>query len=207
MSSRSVGIFGGTFDPIHTGHILIAVAALRQFRLDTIVFVPAKRSPHKPKSVFAPAEHRVQMVRKAIRGHSSFTISDVEVQREGLSYTVDTLESIQHLYPGSRLFLLLGSDNIRSFDAWKNPKRITRMASLVVYRRWGYDLTARMLSRWSARVLEGPEIFISSTLIRKKVSSGRTIQHLVPPAVERYITNHNLYGSSRPRRTYARLKK
>jgi len=204
---KRVGIFGGTFDPIHTGHILIAEAARLQFGLDAVVFVPARRAPHKRKAVIAPAEHRVRMVRKAIRGHSSFTISDVEVRREGLSYTIHTLEHIQQRYPGSRLYLLLGSDNIRSFDSWKDPKRIAGMASLVVYRRWGYDLTPSMLSRWKARQLEGREIFISSTLIREKASSGLTIHYLVPPAVERYITNHNLYGSSRPRRTNAGLKK
>ncbi len=190
---RRIAIFGGSFDPIHTGHILIAEAAVAQFTLDTVLFIPATRSPHKQSKLNAPGRHRLAMVKAAIRGRRGLSWDDVEINRGGLSFTIDTIIDIAKRYPDARIYLLIGSDNLRTFHDWKDPDRIMRHVHLIVYTRWTHPVTKRLLGQWNARLLKGPEIFISSTAIRQRLSSGRTVRYFVPPSVERYIRRHRLY--------------
>lgn len=190
---KRIGIFGGSFDPVHTGHILIAEAAREQFRLDLVLFVPARRSPHKPRAIYAPANHRLAMVKAATRGRAGFRAADLELGRSGLSYSVDTVQRLAEADPRAKLFLLIGSDNMRSFHAWREPGKIAALAKIIVYKRAGHEVTASSLKRWNASLLRGAEIFISSTAVRRRVAEGKTIRHFVPPAVERHIRRNRLY--------------
>jgi len=193
VKRKRIGIIGGSFDPIHTGHLLIADAAVKQFRLDVLNFVPARKSPHKPNAVYASAKHRLEMVKACTKLRPRWICDDVELNRKGLSYSRATLDYMAEKYPDGQLYLLIGSDNLRSFSTWKDPHEIAGMAKLIVYQRWEHSVTASMLKRWRASLIKGPEIFISSTAVRNRCSSGRTIRHFVPPVVERYIRKHSLY--------------
>jgi nicotinate-nucleotide adenylyltransferase len=192
-----IGVFGGSFDPVHTGHVLIAKAAVEQLKLDRLVFVPARRSPHKPRLRQAPSVHRLSMVKKVVRMHGRWEYDDVELYRRGPSYTTDTIDHFSGTYPGALLYLLIGSDNLRSFSTWKDPRVISERTKIIVYKRWGHQIRKTDVSRWNASVLRGPEIFISSTNIRSRIVRGRTIRYFVPLPVERYIKEHSLYRRER----------
>ncbi len=193
MKRRRTAIFGGSFDPIHTGHLLIADAAVRQFGISKLIVVPARQSPHKSSATHAGPKHRMAMIRAAIRERRHCEASDVEIRSSGVSYTIDTLRHMRDEYPLDDLYLLIGSDHLEVFRTWKEPDTISRLARIIVYTRWGHTVRSRDLKRWRARLLTGPEIFISSTDVRRRCLQGRPIRYFVPRPVERYIHRHRLY--------------
>lgn len=197
--TRHLGIFGGTFDPIHIGHLIVAEEARARLNLDGIVFVPARVSPFKQigEGTRFTAEERLAMVRLAIAGNDCFIASDVDVRRQGPSYTVDTLRLLHQEYGAqTRLHFIMGMDSLEGFANWRSPREILRLARLVVISRPGYeiDLTsieARMPGISDAiDIIRSLEIGISSTDIRARLDHGLPIRYQVPTAVERYIDEH-----------------
>jgi nicotinate-nucleotide adenylyltransferase len=192
-----IGIFGGTFDPIHVGHLVIAETAREQLGLAKVIFMTAAVAPHKRGTPATPAIHRLAMVRTAIRGSKALHASDLEVRNGGVSYTVDTVRFLSSVFPGKELWLIMGSDNLKDFSSWKEPGELLRLCRVAVYERPGYPVSPRSLKRTKAVVLEGGIMDVSATLLRKLQSRGRSIQFLVPSSVERYIQRHRLYGRGR----------
>jgi nicotinate-nucleotide adenylyltransferase len=189
-----IGIFGGTFNPPHIGHLIVAQRVCEQVRLDKLIFVPSFISPHKRKGEDALALHRLRMVRLAIKNNPLFVVSDIEVTRRGTSYTYATLEEFRGRFPGSKLFLIIGADNFTEFHTWKNPERILELASLIVMNRPRTAIvsgTSAFAKR--SRFVTVPDIDISSSGLRRIVRDGDSIAYLVPEGVARYIRRHRLY--------------
>ena len=184
-----VGVFGGSFDPVHLGHLVVAEAAAERLRLDQVRFVPAGRHPFKTGHYASPA-HRVAMVDLAIRGNPRFLLDPREAERAGPSYTVDTLQQLRAEGPGDSLFLLIGSDAARELPAWHNVEDLAATAVVVVLTRPGFAAPAHPVI---GRIVEVPGIDISATAIRDAVRCGASIRYLVPGAVEDYIRTHGLY--------------
>jgi nicotinate-nucleotide adenylyltransferase len=203
---RRLGVLGGSFDPVHLGHLIAAECVRDALELDLVLFVPAHRSPLK-EEVEAAAPHRLEMVRLAIGDHPFFAVSTVDLDRPPPSYTVDTLALLRHAYPRAAFYLIIGYDSYQEFDRWRQPELIVRQAELVVVSRPGFPTAGSPLwerhpaaapsAAWRqfARVhfVDIPLIGISSTDIRRRVREGRTISFQVPAAVERYILSHGLY--------------
>lgn len=202
-----VGIFGGSFDPVHYGHLLAAECAREQAHLERVIFVPAHAPPHKPGITFADASHRLAMLSLAIGGNDAFSVSSIELDRGGTSFTVDTLAELAELYPGDTLTLLLGPDNLAGLSGWKNPGRIAELAEIVPIEREGMDDVALVASEsrlantlgelavvaMLSRRVRMPAIGIRATAVRAAVAKGQSIRYRTPRAVERYITTHDLY--------------
>jgi nicotinate-nucleotide adenylyltransferase len=189
-----VGIFGGTFDPIHAGHLIIAEAVRERERLDRVVFVPSCVSPHKQAQAVTPAGDRLAMVKEAVASNPAFEASGVEIERGGVSFTIDTLRTLKAMRPGDQLHLMIGADNMQEFATWKDPSEILRNAVVIAMRRPGFS--GRMPAGKDfagVRFCEVPEIGISSTDIRQRAGNGLSIRYLVPEAVERYIQKKGLY--------------
>ncbi len=189
---RRIGLFGGTFDPPHVGHLVLAECARDRLRLDEVRFVPAGSPPHKRGARVSRAAHRVAMARLAARGNRAFSVSTLEARRAGPSFTVETLRAVAAEDPAARLFLLMGGDSLDDFPTWREPEAILRLATLVVARRPGAAARGR---RGGRRVtwLDNAEIALSSSLIRSQVRAGRSIRYLVPESVASYIARHRLY--------------
>ena len=193
-----LGILGGTFDPIHTGHLAAGRAAVDCAHLDRVVFVPSALPPHRGVAA-ASAADRLAMTRLAIDGESRFEVSDVEVARGGLSYTSDTLGELHRSRPADELFLILGWDAARLFKTWHEPERVSELASIVIIARPGLkppaqaDLAAAGLG--AARVINcvahTPDV--SASELRQALATGESLAGKLPPAVERYIATHRLY--------------
>ncbi len=198
----NIGVLGGTFDPIHNGHIVVAEEARASLNLAEVLFVPAARPWLKEGSLILAAEHRVQMVRLAIAAEPCFKLSTVEIDRGGLSYTVDTITELQaRLGAGDELYCILGWDSLAQFPRWKEPSRTIEMCRVVAVPRPGYSLPdihsletviPGLLQRLT--VLDKPEVDISATEIRERVARGLSISHLVPEPVDEYIREHKLYS-------------
>jgi nicotinate-nucleotide adenylyltransferase len=196
-----IGIFGGTFDPVHVGHLIIAEQARDQARLDTVWFVPAPQPPHK--EVRTRFEQRVEMLQLAIAGNPTFRIDELEKERTGKSYTVDTLEELHRRHPADELVLLVGSDTLHDLHEWRNPARILELAALAVMPRpehplFGPDKLRQQLglpAEAQVRLLpvETPIFEISSHDLRSRIAAGHSIRYLVPRAVECYIHEKRLY--------------
>lgn len=192
--TAGVGVFGGTFDPIHIGHLLLAEAAREELALDKVLFVPAGRQWRKEQvdRDISPAEHRLAMVRLAIAGNEMFEVSAIDVEREGPSYTVDTLEALRAEMPEAQFRFIAGADALADMPHWHEVERIFELASVCVAGRPGEDEQA---APFAARVtwLEMPEIEISSTGIRERVRAGKSVRYMVPDAVADYIKERGLY--------------
>jgi len=196
-----IGLLGGTFDPIHIGHLILAEEVRARLNLAEILFVPAGRPWLKANLSIAPATHRIQMVRLAIADKPCFKLAAMEVGRPGPSYTVDTIDELQaQLGIGDELFFILGWENLAQLPLWREPSRLITMCRLVVVPRLGYprpDLNAleAAIPGLSQRVtlMDKPEIDISATEIRNRVARGLSIHHLVPEPVDEYIKQHKLY--------------
>jgi len=200
------GIFGGSFDPIHTAHLELAQCALDQRRLDGVIFVPARVPPHKVGRPLAPAGDRLRMIELAVRDRPAFRVSTVELDRDGPSYTLLTVRELRReLGATAELFLLLGADSVRDLPTWWRADELVREAAVVPFGRPGCRLQedlARLAERFGAewaqavakRTVEAPLMDVSSTAIRERVGSGRSIEGLVPEAVARYIASHGLYA-------------
>ncbi len=201
-----IGIFGGTFDPIHMGHLVIAEEARILLGLDEVVFIPAGRPWLKSDRTVTEGCHRMAMVALAVKPNPHFQASDVEIRREGLTYTTDTLLEIrQCLGDEVKLFVILGLDSLKELGRWHKPERILEMSTVVGMTRPGYqDFDPSTLDAIrpgaSAKVilLNGPLIGISGTDIRRRVSEGLSIKYRVPEPVEAYIRHHGLYGQKHP---------
>jgi nicotinate-nucleotide adenylyltransferase len=190
-----IGIFGGTFDPPHLGHLIVAEHVRVEFGLDQIRFTPAWVPPHKQGVVLSGAEHRLAMLHLALEGNPGFLLDEREVKRQGISYTVDTLRALKEEDSRSELFLLIGADNLEEFHKWREPDQIVRLAKLLVMRRPGYKAEgADVFPKGSYLESNAPLLSISSTTIRNRTGIGRSIRYLVPPAVEEYIHAKKLYS-------------
>ena len=197
----NIGVLGGTFDPIHNGHIIVAEAVRDRLNLAEILFVPAGQPWLKEGSTILAAEHRVQMVRLAIAGKPYFKLSTVEIERAGPSYTVDTLTELQaQIGAGAELFFILGWDSLAQFPQWREPSRLIKTCRLVAVPRPGHplpDLNSLEASvpglSQKLVVLDKPEVDVSATEIRNRVDQGLSIGHLVPESVDKYIRQHRLY--------------
>jgi nicotinate-nucleotide adenylyltransferase len=189
-----IGVFGGTFNPPHIGHLIVAESAKEALSLDTVLFIPCASPPHKSSRSLADAECRLEMVKLAISGNSSFQASDIEIQRGGRSYTIDTLRALTAMYPRAQLYLLIGIDNLLELHTWKEPHEIFGLAEVVSVNRPGFE-PADVRKDYLRRVtsLRYPNIDISSSEIRRKAKMGKSIKYLVPSAVESYILKHGAY--------------
>ncbi|MGB2960524.1 MAG: nicotinate-nucleotide adenylyltransferase [Bacteroidota bacterium] len=187
-----LGIFGGTFDPPHMGHLIVAEHVREELGLDRVVFVPCSTPPHKQENEITAGHHRMEMVRLAIAGNPAFDDSDMELVRGGVSYTVETLLEFSKQHPDWELFFLVGMDNIGDFYTWLKPERILELSVIVVVKRPGYEFPGE-LAIPDAVVCEVPDIEIGSRVIRERVREGRSIRHLVPDSVLDFIVDEKLY--------------
>ena len=188
-----IGVFGGTFDPPHNGHLIIADRAVRQLKLARVVFVPAYLPPHKRKGTSASPSQRYSMIQKVIHGRRKFDATPVEIERKGVSYTIDTLRDLKKMYASAKFYLIVGGDNYRHFRTWKSSRQILALATLVVYRRSGMHGEGSLKKRKGVVWLTGGPIDVSSTMIRHKVQRGESIRKLVSPKIERFIRSQKLY--------------
>lgn len=196
-----IGILGGTFDPIHNGHLKIAEAARKKLGLNEVYFMPAAKTPLKEGISISAVEHRVKMVRLAIAGKPRFKLSTIELDRPGLSYTADTIAELRKkLGAETELYFIIGWDSLSQFARWREPARIIRMCRLVAVPRPGYALPEPKALEAaipgiseSLIVLDKPEIAISATEIRERVARGQSIRRLVPEEVAGYIQKNGLY--------------
>lgn len=196
-----IGILGGTFNPPHLGHLICAQEAYLQLGLDRVTLIPARIPPHKPVEDEPGAEHRLELCRLAIRGDEErFEVSDLEIGRDGPSFTVDTLEELHSSAPDHELFLIVGGDIAAGLPDWHEPERVLSLATLAVAKRRG---TSRAAVDGALSALRGgertlffrmPRIAISSTMLRERARTGRPIRYYVPDAVEGYIKRHRLYA-------------
>lgn len=204
-----VGILGGTFDPIHLGHLIIAEQAREQARLDEVLFIPSARPPHKLSDPISPFDHRVEMVQLAIAGRSDFRVETLERERPGPSYTADTLTELRQRHPDTDFYLILGEDCLPDLAGWYQPLRIVEQAGLLVAARPGWEMwNAEQLAdslglAHSAKVriqrLEVPLIDIAGRDLRQRVAAGRSIRYLVPRAIEIYIHERGLFADNHPK--------
>lgn len=191
---------GGTFDPIHVGHLAVAEEAREALRLDRVLFVPAGQPPHKLPGAVSPVRDRVAMVQLAIADNPAFELSRVEIDRQGPSFTVDTVEALARANPGVELHLILSAETFGELPSWHEPDRLFEAARMAVVPREGYPAPdpAWIAGAFPGRedrvdYLAGPRLGLSSTALRARVAAGRSIRYLVPPAVEAYIVDHHLY--------------
>ncbi len=184
-----LGLFGGTFDPPHVGHFLAAVDAADALALDRLVWVPAAMQPLKEGVGSAAAAHRLEMARLAASGDPRFSVDALEMERGGLSFTVDTLRTFRERHPGAALFLLLGSDAAAQLPKWREPETVRKLAEVVVLTRGGEDVALPD----GVRTLTTRRVDVSATEIRARVRAGRSISGFVPDAVAGYIAAHGLY--------------
>lgn len=189
-----LGIFGGTFDPPHVGHLIIAQEIHLELALDKLLFVPAGDPPHKPNRPITPGWIRLEMLKAAICDDARFEVSDVEVRRDGPSFTIDTLRGLSSAHPQAELFLVMGADQLAEFASWREPDAIRRIATLVAFSRGGHwpDLGTDTPVR-----VDVPRIDVSSTDIRRRIAVGEPVTFLVPAQVEGLIVRHGLYQDER----------
>ena len=200
--TERIGVFGGSFDPVHIGHLIIAQDALEQLELDRVVFVPAAISPHKRHRAPTEGRHRLRMLQLATENNLRFEVSELELARGGVSYTIDTLEHIQADHPGANLFFIVGLDSLKELHRWHRYEDVLACCTLVPLGRGGEDPAAiaelcKLPDLWKNRVLDRliriHEIEVSASEIRMRIAEGLSIQTLVPAEVEMYIAEHNLY--------------
>ena len=202
-----IGVFGGSFDPVHIGHLLAAECCREQAGLDRVLFVPAAIQPHKQHRQLASGQHRMEMLALATGGHDAFAVSGDELERGGVSYTVDTLERLKAQYPNDDLLLILGPDAFLGLPSWREPQRIIDLAAILAVERESLDDLSDAATRGPLESLLGrerldrviservrlPAIGIRASDLRSAVAAGKSIRYRTPPAVERYITTHGLY--------------
>jgi nicotinate-nucleotide adenylyltransferase len=195
---KRIGVLGGTFDPIHLGHLVIASHAADALTLDVVLFMPAQSPPHKLGKTISPIDHRIAMVNLAIDGDARFAFSDLDLTTGEPSYTAELVERLAAVHPEGEIFFIAGADSLRDFSTWYEPERILRHARLAIAARPGVEIDATMLNamrdlRNRTSIFASPLMEISATGIRERVREGHSIRYLVPEAVERYIQEHGLY--------------
>ena len=197
-----LGLFGGTFDPVHYGHLLLAECCREQCPLDQVWFVPCGQPPHK-RHELTPGPSRIEMLQLAVSGYAPFVVCPLEIERPGTSYTVDTLAELRRTQPEAELFFLLGGDSLHDLPGWREPARILELATLVVVRRPqspppDFSILHPLLPAGQSAprrdlVVDMPQIDLSSSLLRERVATGQGIRFRTPRAVEKYIETHGLY--------------
>jgi len=199
-----IGIYGGVFNPPHLGHLVAAQEAHAKLELETLVWIPVGEAPHRPIEQDPGAEARFEMVELAISGDERFAASRIELEREGPSYTVDTLRELHDRSPDDELFLILGGDQAAAMPRWREPEEVLALASVVVFARGTSNRNAvtiqlsRLRGAANVRFLEMPRIDVSSTMVRRRAAEGRPIRYLVPDKVANFIGTKSLYGASAP---------
>ena len=195
-----IGILGGTFNPPHLGHLICAQEAYLQLELDRVTLIPARIPPHKPVEDEPGPEHRLELCRVAVGDDERFDVSDVEITREGRSYTVDTLELLHSQDPESELFLIVGGDIAAGLPKWREPERVLALATLAVAGRRGTsraevdEALSGLPGGEQTAFFQMPTISVSSTVLRRRVRAGQPIRYYVPDSVVSYIDHHRLYG-------------
>ena len=203
MAEQRIGLLGGTFDPIHLGHLLLAVHSYEELELDRVIFIPAKLPPHKTQPV-AAAEERLQMVRLAVGEDERFLVCDCELTRRGPSYTVDTVRELQEsLGAETQLFWLIGSDMLADLPTWHEVHKLVDKIDIVVVKRVGQGavdfsilrptLLTEQINRIQGHAIDVSLIGVSSTMVRERVAQGLSLRYFVPESVERYISENGLY--------------
>ena len=198
-----LGLYGGSFDPIHYGHLLLAECCRETLRLDEVWLIPAAVPPHKQSRELAPAKHRVEMLELALASHEQIKVSRLELDRGGVSYTLETLTAVKQLHTTATLLLLMGADSLHDLPTWREPARICELAIPAVVRRGGSPepdfsvlaplVSAARLSEIRAAQVEMPLVELSSTDLRSRAGEGRSLRFRTPRAVEKYIETHGLY--------------
>ena len=203
-----IGIFGGSFDPVHQGHLVVAECCRERAGLDRVLFVPAATQPFKQDRTLAPGHHRAEMLTLAVGGNPAFAVSTLELDRGGVSYTVDTLAALREHHRDDELHLILGPDALASLADWREPARIMASARMLAVERFGLDDVAALVRAPDLAALLGPEkaaqvvadrvvvpaIGIRASDLRALVKAGRSIRYRTPRAVEQYIATHGLYA-------------
>ena len=200
-----IGILGGTFNPIHMGHLILGQTAIEAFGLTKVLFIPCHTPSHKNASSLLDARHRLEMVKLAVEDNWCFEPCDIEIQRGGVSYAVDTVAELRQRYPDARLFFIIGADSLVELHLWRNIYCLLTLCDFVTFARPGLEpenLTAQRLcldDPWPARLLEnltiGPLIDISSSDVRHRLAEGLSIRYLVPAPVAMYIAEHHVYDT------------
>lgn len=201
-AAKRIGVFGGSFDPVHMGHLTVAQDAVEQLELDRLIFVPAAVPPHKQQKTLADGVHRLAMLRLAAEGNPVFEVSDIEIRRGGISYTIETLRQFQAVYPGADLFFIVGLDSLAEMHLWHQADRLLAGFTVVPFARGGENpdaaaqamkLPEELKRALMGRLIRIHEIEISASEIRMRLAEGLSIRYLVPPEVEMYIFEHGLY--------------
>lgn len=199
--SKKIGIMGGTFNPIHYGHLIAAKWAKENFQLDKVVFIPAGFPPHKQEKEVLPVKHRYLMTLLATIDEPDFEVSTIEIDRQGPSYTIDTIKQIHTYNKNTQIFFITGADSILELHTWKKYEELIKSCYFIAATREGYD-TEKLYERieeldgkFGKRIfhMEIPPVGISSTELRNRLKQGKTVKYLIPPTVEKYIKKNNLY--------------
>ncbi len=198
-----IGIFGGSFDPIHFGHLMLAEQAREQCNLDKVYFVPAATPPHKISEQRADDKHRLEMLHLATAGHDKFEVSTIEIDRGGVSFTVDTLGQFCETFPSADLFFVMGADSLDDFSTWREPSKICDLATPIVFERPGAEAVQlekfadfanqEKLTKIKDHKIDFPQMDLSSTRIRNAIKAKQSIRFQTPRAVELYIQTSKLY--------------
>ncbi len=192
LKDMKIGLFGGSFDPVHLGHLLVAQAAREEAGLDRVYFIPAAQSPFKPDAKMAGAEERARMLRLALAGDTRSEIDMQEIARGGVSYTIDTVRDYARRFPGAQLHYLVGADNVPKLGEWREAVELARLAEFLAIPRPG-EADPVFPTPFRGRTLKGFPLGVSASQIRARVKAGLTVEHLVPPAVAEAIRNYRLY--------------
>ena len=189
------GIFGGTFNPVHIGHVINAQFITEEFSLDRIIFIPSKKPVHKEIETDILPDDRCAMLRCALEGIPWFEVSRIEVDRTSASYTITTIDYFRQLYPADKLFLIIGADSYNDLNTWKDYRKIFETTSIIIMNRPGNQLDRERYHSLKSELLfsHNPYLDISSSMIRNRIKSNKTIQFLVPQNVENYIKQRELY--------------
>ncbi|MBQ7049449.1 MAG: nicotinate-nucleotide adenylyltransferase [Firmicutes bacterium] len=198
---RKIAIMGGTFDPIHYGHLVTAEAVMHEYQIDQVLFIPSGQPPHKTEGQVTPADHRYLMTLLATETNPRFFSSRIEIDRKGYTYTIDTIRELKEMYPGSEIYFITGADAFSNILSWKNPELLLSSCHFVAATRPGYSRAKAapqieaLMDRHADTLhyLEVPALSISSSEIRARVKEGRPIKYLLPETVENYIYKHGLY--------------
>ena len=187
---KRIGILGGTFNPIHNGHLVIAQTALEKLNLDKVIFVPSNMTPHKTQAGAISGKDRYAMVKFAIAHSPHFDACDFEIDKEGPSYSIDTVGYLRHLHPKDKLYFIIGSDNAAILHTWKGIKELTKLVTFIaVYRASFPKKNSKVNVRW----ISMPRLDISASFLRKQARSGKSIRYFVPESVAIYIEKRGLY--------------
>lgn len=203
--TQRLGLLGGSFNPVHIGHLMMAEGALESLHLDKTLFIPAPRPPHKDEDSLIDIKHRVEMLRRAIADNERFELCDIELKRPGKSYTIDTLRELRKLYGAeTKLYFIIGSDSIHELPQWKDIEEIIELAEIAPIMRPGHRqgdemhrlaglIGAEAARRISLRFLRIPLVNVSSTDLRQRIAAGKSIRYLTPDAAREYIEKNGLY--------------